>query len=75
MTPRYRCLRYSYGHGSVKMSLVQLSEALGWATTAVVKELRRCGEIDDDSCGFSFRFVTFHVVLCRVCCVVLCCEL
>lgn len=38
---RGRC-RYSYGHGSAKISLVRLSEALGWAPTAVVRELRRC---------------------------------
>ena len=36
-----RC-RYSYGHGSARISLVRLSEALGWAPTAVVRELRRC---------------------------------
>ena len=34
--------RYSYGHGSAKMSLVRLAEALGWEPTAVVRELRRC---------------------------------
>ncbi|CAM9502752.1 unnamed protein product, partial [Sphacelaria rigidula] len=52
---------YSYGHGSAKVSLVQLSEALGWAPTVVVRELRRLqleGEVD-----YSLSQRSYHITL------------
>ncbi|CAM9302386.1 unnamed protein product [Discosporangium mesarthrocarpum] len=55
---------YSYGHGSAKVSLVLLSEGLGWTTSAVIRELRRLqlnGEIE-----YTLSDRSFHVTILRI---------